>query len=192
MANVPAVPDRVQAAFRKLSTSAANLNTASDDLRTVIAELDGALHKLNLGISCWVKISGGDDPRTLEFWSRDLGYARIGKTWGIALRTTEGNENFPEDWLTEEWLFNESPRWMRIEGVGKIPELLEKLSEQADSTTKKIQQKTVEAKTLAAAISQAAKTKDLILPPPKPPKASFTPEPLTAVPLSELAPKPSK
>lgn len=162
MGNNTSAPERVLASFRQLSTSATNLNHASDELRDTISAFDAALKKLNLGISAWVTISGNEDVNG-DFWSRDLGYAKIGDTWGIALRDVTGNHNDPEAGYTthEEWLFNDAPRWMRVEGVGKITDLLESLTKQADTTTQKIKKKTLEAKELAAAISAAvAETKD--------------------------------
>jgi hypothetical protein len=98
-----------------------------------------------------------------EYWSRDIGYAKIGDTWGIALRDISGNHDVPEAGYTayEEWLFNDAPRWLRIEGVGKIADLLESLIKQADTATQKIRKKTAEARELATAISAAAvETKD--------------------------------
>ena len=54
------------------------------------------------------------------------------------------------------WLFNEAPRWMRAEAVGKIPDLLEALVKQAEDTTKKIKERTTQVQELAAAMSKAA------------------------------------
>jgi prefoldin subunit 5 len=162
MTNNTSAPERVLASFRQLSTSAKNLNNASDELRDTISAFDAALKKLNLGISAWVRISGDEDANG-EYWSRDIGYAKVGDTWGIALRDITGNHDVPEAGYTthEEWLFNDAPRWMRIEGVGKIADLLESLTKQADTTAQRIKKKTAEAKELAAAISAAAaETKD--------------------------------
>ncbi len=146
--------ERVQAAFKQLSASAANLNSASDELGKTVSALDAALKKLNLGVSAWVTITGDEDGHG-DYWSRDIGYAKVGDEWGIALRKTRGNYNFDE-FSEEPWLFNDAPRWMRIEGVGKIPELLEKLVEQADETTKRIKKTSADAKELSAAIRAAA------------------------------------
>ena len=64
---------------------------------------------------------------------------------------------FPADDDSEElWPFSEAPRWMRIEGVGKLPDLLEALLKQAGDTTKKIRAKIEQANELAEAISNVA------------------------------------
>jgi hypothetical protein len=154
MSNEPSAPERVQAAFRQLSATAISLNAASDELGKTITELDAALKYLNLGIPAWVQICGNEDENG-DFWSRNIGYARIGNQWGIALGTIRGNNNFDHA-DEEEWLFNDAPRWMRIEGIAKIPELLEKLTKQASDTTERIKKKTAEAKELAVAIKAAA------------------------------------
>jgi prefoldin subunit 5 len=153
MSDKPSAPARVQAAYRKLSASAINLNAASDELRKTISFLEDALKQLNLGVSAWVVITTSQDDQG-TFCSRSLGYAKVGNEWGIALRDVTGNDAWDED-ETEIWRFNDAPRWMRIESVGKIPELLEHLTKQADNATEQIKKKTAEAKELAAAIKAA-------------------------------------
>src|SRR5207253_2475962 len=91
-----------------------------------------------------------------NYWSRDIGYSKVGDVWGIALRETRGHYSAPEEEdVIGPWLFNDGPRWMRIEGIGKIPELLESLSKNADTTAERIRKKNTEAKELAAAVNAA-------------------------------------
>lgn len=148
--------ERAATYFTELSSAAKDLNKASDELSQATNAIDAVLQKLNLGIPTWVKIRGGDNPQTGEYWSRELGYAKVGSKWGIALRTREGDYNFPEDESSEEWLFNDAPRWQRVEGIAIIPELFGALIMQTKETTEKIKGKTAEAKNLAAAIIHAA------------------------------------
>jgi len=147
--------ERAATYFTQLSSAAKDLNKASDDLGLAINAIDAALQKLNLGVPTWVKIHNSDDPYS-GYWSRDIGYSRVGKKWGIALCTREGDYNFPEDEAREEWLFNDAPRWLRVEGITKIPDLLEALVKKTKETTDKIKGKTAEAKNLASAIMLAA------------------------------------
>jgi hypothetical protein len=156
MANETSVSEKVQSFYLELSTAAERLNQVSDEFGRTISVLDDALEQLNLGVSAWVPITSGGDERGDYYWSRDIGYAKPGKRWGIALRTVSGYESAPDEETEESWLFNEAPRWLRIEAVAKIPELLQKLTKQADETSTRIQKKTVEAKELAAAIKAAA------------------------------------
>jgi hypothetical protein len=151
----PQVPpaDRVQSSYKKLSLVAFDLNAASDELAEVVSVFDAALQELNLGIPAWVVLSAGGDEDG-DWWSRDLGYSRVGDKWGIALKTAGGNYNRPEHDSEERWLFKDAPRWMRIEAVGKVPDLLEALLKQAEETTKKIKAKTEEAYALAEAMGK--------------------------------------
>jgi hypothetical protein len=151
----PQVPsaDRVQASYKQLSLVATDLNAASDDLVQAVSVFDAALQRLNLGISAWVVLSGSDEEDG-EWWNRNIGYAKIGDSWGVALKTASGNYTCPERDSEEKWLFKDAPRWMRIEGVGKIPDLLEALLKQAEDTTKKLKNKTEETLALAAAMSK--------------------------------------
>jgi len=152
-----ALSERVFSSFQKLSSAAKNLNKVSDELGQAITAIDYILQRLNLGVPTWIQIHGGTDERTGEdFWSRDVGYAKIGNRWGIALRTREGNYNFPEDEQCESWLFNDAPRWIRVEGVEKIPDLLEALIKNTEETTEKIKGKIDHAKQFAGALEQAA------------------------------------
>jgi hypothetical protein len=145
--------EKIQAATKKLLIAAKDLNTASDELGKAITVLDAVLRKLNLGVSAWVTLSGDESPEG-DFWSRDIGYAKIRGSWGIALRDVSGHFAFPEEEKVEEWPFNEGPRWMRADAIGKIPDLLEKMLKQAEETTKKIKAKTAQAFEIGEAISK--------------------------------------
>ena len=139
---------RVENSFKQLSNAAQTLHTASDDLRKVIRQLDASLKKLGLGFPAWVQISGSSDETT--YWNRDLGYARVGGKWGLALRDVTGNHLDHDDDSEEVWAFNDAPRAMRIEAVNKIPDLLERLLQQTEETTKKLQSKIAMAADLAS------------------------------------------
>src|SRR5271169_1012066 len=110
MSNDPSAPERAQAAYRQLFTVATGLNSASDELSKVIAELDAALKQLNLGIPAWVVITStqADDG---SYWARVLGYTKVGKEWGIALKEITGHQSWADD-EQEIWRFDDAPRWM--------------------------------------------------------------------------------
>jgi hypothetical protein len=154
----PKVPpaERVQDSYKRLTAAATNLNVASDELGKAIAVLEVALQRLNLGVSAWVRLSGWESENHFDWWSREVGYTKLRDKWGIALRKMSGNLNFPDDDSVEQWMFNEAPRWMRAEAVGKIPDLLEALLRQAQDTTKVIKDKTAQAFELAVAMSKVA------------------------------------
>ena len=149
--------ERVADYYSQLSTVAADLNAVSDELGKSIAEIDVALKKLNLGITTWVTIRGDDEyPYNDLYWGRDIGYAKVNSKWGISLRTIEGQSSDPDRSKTEEWLFNDAPRSLRLEAIDKIPELLEELSKEAVKNTKNIRARLDEAKAVAEAVKGAA------------------------------------
>lgn len=146
--------ERVQSSYRKLSEVASALNEVSDSLGQQIAELDSTLKKLNLGVTVWVPFRGNVEDNVL--WSEDLGYAKVRGKWGVALRTfVQPCDDEPQ---VEEWLFNDAPRQLRLSAVEKLPELLEKLSQQGEQTTQEVCCKVAEVGELVDAVKKAAGT----------------------------------
>jgi hypothetical protein len=146
--------ERAQQIFKHLSDAAVDLNTVSDELNKPILAVESALKKLNLGVSAWAVLSEGEDGPS--WWDRSVGYAKIKDRWVIALRTREGYHGQDEGDSEELWPFNDAPRWMRVEAVAKLPELLEALLKQAKDTAQKIKNKIAMANELAAAIGKVA------------------------------------
>jgi hypothetical protein len=131
------VAEKIHASYKQLSTAATNLNDTFNELANSIGELDSALGKLSLDIPVWVQIIGRDDGHT-SYWSRDIGYERIDNRWGIAVRTRSGNYRYPDGEKTEVWLFNDAPRRLQIEAVEKVPELFEKLIQEAETISTRL------------------------------------------------------
>ena len=158
-ANAESLSARVQTAFRQLSSAASELNATSDELGKSITELDAELKKINLGVAVWVQFRGGtyDDP--MEYWSEEIGYAKVGGKWGISLRKVEGHAQYPDQETGEMWLFNEAPRKLRLPAIEKIPELLTKMAEDASETAKAIRGKLAAAQEVAAAVKEVATPK---------------------------------
>jgi len=155
---------RAQKSFQDLATASRALNTASDQLGKTIVELEEALKGLNLGISSWVSFNDWSD-EYLDYYRDQVGYSKVGGKWGIAIRSLSGNQNFPENETQDgPWLFSDAPRKLRIDAIGKIPELLETLVKDVVATTNKINEKMQESQELAKAISVLASSRD------KPPK----------------------
>ena len=152
----PQVPpaEKIQIIFTQLSKAAVDLNTSSDELSKPIYVCEAALKKLNLGISAWVELSGDDSGG--DWWDRSLGYTQLKDRWCIALRTREGHHANSDHDTEELWSFNDAPRWMRIEAVAKLPEVLEALLKQAEETTQKIRKKIAQANELVEAINKVA------------------------------------
>lgn len=131
--------------LKKLEESAKNLNACSDSLGEIVIEINTILKKLNLGISTWIVQSEGGTLQE-EKWKRSFGYARIGGKWGLSIKYEIFNEN-RERVSIEEWPFNEAPRYMRIEVIGKLPDLIEEMVVRTNEIASKITNKTKEAVT---------------------------------------------
>jgi hypothetical protein len=131
---------RVQKSFQFLSTSASELNAVSDQLGKVASRIDSAFQKLNLGIEGWVEFYTYTAP-SLHFWTRAVGYAKVGGKWGLAIRSASGHEEDNEYTDCEVWLFSNAPRALRIDAVDKIPELFDKLTTEVEATTKTVDKK---------------------------------------------------
>src|SRR5438128_1915892 len=146
--------DRIASSFKQLASVSKDLNLAANELNKSISTLDEALDQLNLGVSAWHTIAGDEDEQDGSFWSRDIGYARIRSKWRIAIRKTWGN-NLKDYYDSEEWAFADAPRWMGIEAIGKLPDLVDDLIKRTQETTGKIKARTDEAKELVDADSAA-------------------------------------
>jgi hypothetical protein len=146
--------ERAEIFFSKLKSIASDLNQISDEMNEPVARINEALKGLNLGITAWVTIIRKTSESEEFFEDHELGYAKIGGKWGIALRITSGEFGGPVD--KEEWLFGDAPRWLRIEGVAKLPELLEQVGEYATENLKKVRSGVAVAKQLADRISATA------------------------------------
>jgi len=147
------LPERAANYFSVLRAASKDLNAISDQLGRSIAEIDFALKKLNLGVSVWVPFNQSDGiPEASWFWSEDIGYAKVGANWGVSIRRVEGDYQWPEKEREDRWLFNDSPRKLRLLAIDQIPELLEKLSNEAAKTTKEMRAKLADVEAVASAI----------------------------------------
>jgi prefoldin subunit 5 len=145
---------KIQTNFQALSAVASSLNAASDEFTQVIGALDEALKKLNIGLTVWVIFGDrGDENDPAQYNCDQIGYCKVDGKWGIALRHIWGHEGFDAHNEDGPWLFKDGPREMRLRSVDKIPDLIKALSEEASSTTKRIQEKTKEVRELAGAIT---------------------------------------
>ena len=146
--------ETVQRLYKDLSRAAVDLNVASDQLAKPIQAYEASLKKLNLGVSAWVDLSAGHQDE--YWWDRSVGYTKFKDGWAIALRTREGDYRDPEGSSEELWRFSDAPRWMRIEAVNKLPDLLAALLKQAEETTRKVKAKIAQASEMAEALGKVA------------------------------------
>ena len=150
--------ERVNELLPSLTATAANLNEASKKLSAMINRIDDALQRLNLGVTAWVKVRGGDDPSNGFYWSEDLGYSRTGRKWGLVLKKGEGNyQDHPDSDNYEYWPFNEAPRSLRISATTKIPDLLMELDRQAKDMEKQVSESADETMPLVEVLEESAR-----------------------------------
>ncbi len=142
---------RVENSFKQLAAAAQALNNASEDLDKVIRHLDASLKKLALGITAWVQVSGTSDET--QYWTSEIGYAKTDGKWGVSLRSIQGYLLDNTDESEEVWNFSDAPRALRAEAVGKIPDLLEKMLQLTEETTKDLKEKTEQAAEITFLVS---------------------------------------
>ena len=143
---------RVRSSFQQLSARATDLNALSDQVGKVVARFDAEFNKLNIGIPCWVRFQEWTSENGLEFTSEEVGYAKVGAKWGLAIRTMSGHEAANEYTEYSEWLFNDAPRLLRLKAIDKIPQLFENLVVEVDKATRAVDSKLKELQELATAL----------------------------------------
>jgi hypothetical protein len=153
MASSESQIEKIQKHFQALTGISSSLNTASDELTQAVGLLDEALKKLNIGLSVWVIFRSRGNDYYPECYDLDqIGYCKVNGSWGIAIQHIWGDETRDQHNSEGPWLFNDASREMRVQGVDKLPELIEELSKVAIETQKKIQEKTKQVRDLADAI----------------------------------------
>ena len=141
--------ERIKNSTQQLPATATSLNSASDLLAKSVNDVDANLKRFSLGVPAWVTFASyGEDP---YYHTEDIGYSKIGGRWGIALRTVKGDLRGDED--VEQWLFNDAPRHLRVEGADKLPDLLEELIKKAAEMAKSITEKAGDVSAVAEAMS---------------------------------------
>ena len=153
--------ERVNELLPSLAATAADLNEASEKLSEVIDRIDGALQRLNLGVTAWTVVTQGGssvDGNGTQYRSEDLGYGRTGrKSWGLMLRKGESDYQIPDSGQYDEWPFNEAPRDLRIMAVKQIPNLLKKLDLLSREMVKNLSASIEETVAIVGALEQAAR-----------------------------------
>jgi hypothetical protein len=150
--NPTSLSERAQISFSNLKSIAAELNQVSDEISQPVKQIDNALKDLNLGIPTWLRIKRLTNEDEEFYEDHDLGYAKVERKWGIALRASSG-EFAGGDVESKEWLFADAPRSLRLEGIEKLPELLEQMTSEAQDVIKRARASAKAARDLAAIIS---------------------------------------
>lgn len=133
--------DELAPTLNRLAQLSIKLTEVSDELAKPINELDEYLKSLNLGLSCFITISDQGSTTKLR-----LGYTKLDR-WGLVLSKTEKD-------VTEDWLYNNAPRWLRLRGVRFLPVLFDALVKTSEATIKRVEEKTNTARAIVAIITE--------------------------------------
>lgn len=144
---------KVGLSFDKLSETASTLNSTSRRLNESIEQLNTALKQLNLGIPVWFQTWVHEAPNVSDV--EEIGYARVRGAWGISIRKTiewpDGSE--PDESV---WHFADAPRDLRIRAIEFLPQLMDKLNDDAEVAAQKLAERANDAEALATVISAIA------------------------------------
>jgi hypothetical protein len=151
--------DRVKQSFPKLKNASELVNKASDKLNASAANINAILKNVGLGIPSWFEFDGGQDENGGGYsWSQQIGYAKVGGKWGLAIRSTSHDWSYPEP-DEETWAFADAPRSLRVKAAPHIPDLLEKLIQDASDMAQEIEKQSEEIDNLAQTILALAPEK---------------------------------
>lgn len=129
----------------RLEEVAEELNQESDTLSQIIATVEERLAASNIGVTVWLASSplsqwSGSDHQTGDDIDSvvELGYTKFGKDWRLALRT-EVSKDEGETWKTYSVnALQNASRDLRIKALEELPQLLERLTEEASASVKTI------------------------------------------------------
>jgi hypothetical protein len=128
----------VQSHLKQLSATAQTLNQLSDKLTGEVAEVEGPVNKLNLGVSAYVVVGKWSDESNHSGETR-LAYDKHSGKWGFVVEEITRDEYGSESY--QNWLFKDAPRHLRLQVVEAIPQLLEALVKKSGELASDIKDK---------------------------------------------------
>jgi len=84
----PRVPptERITSTFKELKSLSPELHVAARELSKSISNFSDKLEPLDLGVSAWADIAAGQDDNNGYYWSRSVGYTKLGHKCGACQR----------------------------------------------------------------------------------------------------------
>ena len=140
------------AKLQALANAAQNLNELSDRLNAQVAEIEGAINKLNLGVRASVEaevVSIDESASRCVFFE----YEKVAGKWGFVINQYIDVD--PEN-TYEQWAFKDAPRDLRLKVVERIPLLLDELVTKSISLASDITDKITVAKGLISSFPQSS------------------------------------
>lgn len=147
--------------LQDLAALSKSLNEASDALSKQIAQVEGALNELKLGVSAWVTITRYETDAELKVNGKPetvtkveyLGYGKYQGKWALLYCTSL--EEYPE--YETNVPLREAPRMERLSAVDKLPSLVEAIQAKAKEVAHAALTKATEVSALASALQKAMK-----------------------------------
>src|SRR3954447_19342551 len=150
--------ERTAAALASLKPVAKNVVAAAEALTGPVMAVDAELRRMHIAFEAWVNYNTySEGPHDYTNW--DIGYSRVDRRWGIALRIVNGDERFPDQQAIESWHFNESPIFLRHRAIDKLPDLIEALAKTGEKVAHRLTAAVTRASTIADTVSPPAKAK---------------------------------
>jgi hypothetical protein len=147
----PEAASKIQANLKQLETSAHALNKLSDQLTQKVAEIEGTINSLNLGVTTNVRIESwsNEEGTSTSLWR--LAYGKESGKWGFVIEHISEDLNYGHEEYSS-WPFKDSPREQRINAVDKIPQLLEALVKESNEVAEQVSRKISYTQSLAATL----------------------------------------
>lgn len=140
--------------LKQLSVASEALNNASTIFNEQLLVIEDALGSYNLGVSAWAHACSLDESAIsdkggiVEFTRHiSVGYDKRAGKWCLL-----ASSFVPEFEDRTEWILRDAPREVRLQAIVGIPQLLEKLIEEANKLTAEVTKKTTEARMLAVSL----------------------------------------
>ena len=137
--------------LKQLSVASEGLNNVSDVFNEQLKVIEEALASYNLGVTAWAPACSlnektwATDGSLFEFTRQiSVGYEKWQGKWCLMVGSW-----IPDIEDSEKWVLRDAPRERRMQAIGGIPTLLEKLIGEAQKLTTEITKKTTEARILA-------------------------------------------
>jgi hypothetical protein len=140
--------------LKQLSAASEGLNNVSDIFNDQIKVIEEAIASYNIGVAAWAQSCAllerrwTEDGSAFEFTRHiSIGYEKWQGKWCLMVASW-----IPDIGESEKWVLRDAPRERRMQAISGIPELLNKLIDEAQKLTAEITSKTTEARMLAASI----------------------------------------
>lgn len=123
-------------ALKKLTSRAAALNAASDEMNTLLGQIEDRIRESEANVSVWimpllnVTLADYDGVTVQEGWQ--LGYAKLNQKWQIAARPAV-DDNVEVQATGDEVPLNSAPRVVRAEAMHRLEDLIHALAARVDA-----------------------------------------------------------